>query len=410
MTRRSDDRPGPRTGPGPSTLSVHGGAARGKASEDPREASRLRGASTPIFPASVYAFPDLTASIEAFTGKQPAYLYSRYAHPTGAAVEGRLAAVEGAESAALLSSGMAAIAFTLLTFCRAGDHLLCTADLYGGTSEFLRRVMPGLGIEVEPVDVDAAGAIAGRVRPATRMILVESPTNPLLKVVDFETLFGSLGAERPLTILDATFATPLGQRAFDAGFDLVVHSATKYIGGHDDLLAGVVSGREELVGAVAETRRMMGAVCDPQTAWLVDRGLKTLALRWERQCSNAGELARRLETHPTVRRVHYPGLPSHPYHAVAARQMRWFGAVLAFDVDGGAAAAGRVHDRLRLILRAPSLGGVESMTLHPATSSHRTLDREERERLGITDGLLRLSVGIEDVEDLWEDLDRALSD
>ena len=384
--------------PGSSTRSVHAG--RGHPIEG--------GLALPLFPAAVYALPTLDDAVAAFTGERPALVYARYAHPTGQMVEARLAALDEADDAALFSSGMAAIALTAMTLCRAGDHLLASAEMYGGTLELLRSVLPDCGVDVELVPLKELGALRPRLREKTRLVLVESPTNPLLRVVDFQALFAGLGTPRPVTALDATFMTPLGQDAWGAGFDLVLHSATKYLGGHDDLTAGVVSGRRELVAAIRDKRRVVGAMCDPQTAWLVERGVKTLAVRWERQCANALALARRLEAHPRVERVHYPGLPSHPQHDCAKRQMRAFGAVLAFDVTGGLEAARRVFDRFEVIARAPSLGGVESMALHPATSSHRGLSAEERREAGIGEGLLRLSIGIEDEADLWEDLRQAL--
>jgi cystathionine beta-lyase/cystathionine gamma-synthase len=208
--------------------------------------------------------------------------------------------------------------------------------------------------------------------------------------------------------LDATLATPLGQDAIGAGFDLILHSATKYLGGHDDLVAGVVLGSRERLAPIRARRRITGTNCDPHTAWLLGRGLLTLALRWERQCANALELARRLDAHPSVPHVHYPGLPSHPHHELALRQMPEFGAILAFEAGPDLAAARRVHDAFRLVARAPSLGGVETQVLHPATASHRALSPEERAQVGISDGLLRLSVGIEEIEDLWIDLEQAL--
>lgn len=366
------------------------------------------GVALPIHPASVYAFPDLESTLAGFEGRPPGHLYSRFDHPTGIAVEARIAAVAGSERALLFSSGMAAIALAAMTYCRDGGHLLASTDLYGGTATLLRAILPGLGIRVEQIPVDAFGDAGRYVRPDTRMILVESPTNPLLRLIDFDALFASLPAPRPVVMLDATFATPIGHRAGVERFDLVLHSATKYLGGHDDLLAGAITGSAARLAPIYETRKFVGATCDPNTAWLIERGLKTMALRYERQCANALELARRLEAHPRVERVHYPGLPSHPHHELARRQMTAFGGVLAFEVRGGQAAAVRAFDALRLVLRAPSLGGVESAVLHPATSSHRGLSAKEREAIGIGDGLLRLSVGIETVDDLWRDLTQAL--
>jgi cystathionine beta-lyase/cystathionine gamma-synthase len=356
----------------------------------------------------VGAFASHEETVDAFEGRRRAFLYARYGHPTGEVVEARLAALQRTESAVLCSSGMAALSLTILALCGRGDHLIASPEHYGGTTELLREVVAGWGIEVELVPLGELGALGPRLRENTRLILVESPTNPLLRLVDLDQLFAGLGTPRPPVALDATLATPLGQDAAGAGCDLILHSATKYLGGHDDLTAGVVLGPESLVGPIRERRRIVGATCEPYTAWLLERGLKTLAVRWERQCANAGWLAERLEAHPEVSRVFYPGLASHPHHKLARRQMTSFGAMLAFEVRGGLQAARRTYDRLALIARAPSLGGVESMILHPATASHRQLSPGERRTLGIADGVLRLSVGIEDREDLWADLEQAL--
>lgn len=345
-----------------------------------------------------------------FEKRRDGFIYARFAHPTGEEVERRLAAVQGAESAALCASGMAAISLAVLAHCRAGDHILASHALYGGTTEFLKTIAPSAGLEVTFAALEAFADPSSLLRPATKLVFLESPSNPLMRLADFGAMFAGLpgGDARPLTVLDATLATPLGQDAMGAGFDLVVHSGTKYIGGHDDLTAGIVLGRNEVVEPVRERRRILGANCDPQTAWLLERGLRTLAVRWERQCANALFLAGKLEGHPRVDRVFHLGLPSHTHHELARRQMTSFGAVLAFEVVGGLEGARTVFDGLRLVARAPSLGGVDTMVLHPATASHRGLSAEELEAAGITDGLLRVSAGIEDPEDLWGDLEQAL--
>jgi len=358
----------------------------------------------------VYAFESLAEVEQALEASDDTDVYARYSHPTGRAVEKRLAALSGTEDAILYASGLAAISDAVLATCSPGDHLLTSSEQYGGTTDLLRRVVGGTGVEVEFAPLGEPGMLRDRIRPSTRMVFVESPSNPLLHLVDFEALFSGLGSGpvRPLVALDATLATPLGQDAAGAEFDLILHSATKYLGGHDDLVAGVVLGSRNRLAPLRARRRLSGANCDPHTAWLLGRGLLTLALRWERQCANALELARRLEAHPGVAHVHYPGLASHPHHELARRQMPAFGALLAFETGPDEAAARRVHDRFQLVARAPSLGGVETQVLHPATASHRALSPEERRQAGITDGLLRLSVGIEDVEDLWADLEQAL--
>ena len=382
---------------GPSTRCIHGGR------------DRRAGLALPVSPSAVYEFATLEDAIATFQNRRDGYIYSRYAHPTGNEVERRLAAVQGTEAAVLCSSGMAAIALTMLAFCRAGDHLLASRELYGGTTDLLKEYAPGLGLEVEFVPLEDLGHLASRVRENTKLVFVESPSNPMAHVVDFESLFAGIGdGVPPLMVIDSTLATPLGHDPVGAGFDVIIHSGTKYLGGHDDLVAGVVLGRSELMQQVEARRRIFGATCDPQTAWLLERGLKTLSVRWERQCTSAGYLAGKLENHPRVERVHYPGLPSHPHHVLARKQMQSFGALLAFEVAGGLEGARSTFDALQLIARAPSLGGVDSMVLHPPTASHRSMSPAEREEIGISDGMLRLSVGIEDPEDLWADLDQAL--
>jgi cystathionine beta-lyase/cystathionine gamma-synthase len=385
--------------PAPETRCIHGGQDR-----------KDRGLAPPIFPASVYAFASLQESIDTFEGRRHAPLYARYGHPTGEEVEARIASLEGAEACILTASGMSVVSMLVAAACKPGDHVIASKEQYGGTTELLRMTAISSGVEVEYLPLEAFAQVGTRVRSNTRLIVLESPSNPLMRLANFARLFGSLGiSSRPLVVLDGTLGTPLGQSALAAGFDLVFHSATKYLGGHDDLTAGVVSGKKEWIERLREKRRMMGAMCDPFCAWLLGRGVRTLAVRWERQCSNAAVLAERLEAHPQVSRVHHLSRPSHPDHALAREQMRSFGALLAFEVSGGLDAARRAYDRFTLIARAPSLGGVESMSLHPVTSSHRQLSQEERNAVGISDGLLRLSVGIEHVEDLWRDLAQALA-
>jgi len=386
--------------PAPETRCIHGGQDR-----------KDTGLAPPIFPASVYAFASLKESIDTFEGRRQAPLYARYGHPTGEEVEARIASLEGAEACILTASGMSVVSLLVAAACTPGDHVIASKEQYGGTTELLRMTAASSGVEVEFLPLDAFSNVGARVRGNTRLIVLESPSNPLMRLANFKALFGSLGGSgRPLLVLDGTLGTPLGQNALAAGFDLVFHSATKYLGGHDDLTAGAVSGKKEWIDRMRERRRVMGATCDPFCAWLLGRGLKTLAVRWERQCGNAGTLAERLEGHPLVNRVFHLSRPSHPDHVLAREQMRSFGALLAFEVRGGLDAARRTYDGFRLIARAPSLGGVESMSLHPVTSSHRQLSLEEREAVGISDGLLRLSVGIENVEDLWRDLSHALGD
>lgn len=387
---------------GPSTRSVHGGR------------SSDRGSALSLDPSAVYAFDSLAETEAVFAGGQAGHIYGRFGHPTGEAVEARLAAVQGAEAALLCASGMAALAVTVLAHCRHGDELIVTNELYGGTVGLLRTLAERVGFTVTWLTVDEAAGAADRVTGHTRLILVESPSNPLGHVVDAPALLRGLDdressmGNRPVTAIDATLSTPLGADPVAAGFDLVIHSATKYLGGHDDVTAGVVLGSLDRVAALEAVRRMLGANADAQSAWLVERGLKTLALRWERQCANAAYVAGRLETHPAVARVWYPGLASHPHHARAREQLRDFGAVVTFELEGGADAARTVHDAVRLVRRAPTLGGVDTMILHPVTASHRGMTEAERTAVGITPGMLRLSLGIEDPADIWDDFEQAL--
>ena len=393
---------------GPSTRCVHG-APTGVDDEDavaPSPNNPGKPSAPGIHPASVYRFPDLASTDKALANPGSRLVYSRYGHPTGEYVEGRLAALEDAESAVLFSSGTAAMVACVLSVCGSGDRVVASSSLYGGTTSFLQELRDRHGLDVAFASIDElyrSSALEG-----AELVVVESPANPLTRLVDFERLMAALPQPKPVTVLDATFATPLSQRAMASGFDLVAHSATKYLGGHDDLLAGVVCGGADRLNPVREWRRRFGAACDPQTAWLLDRGLKTLALRWERQCQNAAAVAEFLNKHDAVRRVWYPGLESHPDHELARRQMHGFGAVVAFEVDG-LEAARAVYDALQVIQRAPTLGGVESTVLHPVTASHRDVDPAARETLGIFSGTLRLSLGIEDAHDLIDDLRAALS-
>ncbi|MFO8013524.1 MAG: PLP-dependent aspartate aminotransferase family protein [Phycisphaerae bacterium] len=334
--------------------------------------------------------------------------YGRMGNPTVSRVEARLAAIEGAERARLFASGMAAVTTTMLAYLERGDHLVLTSDCYKRTRDFGTALLARVGIEASLVapDVDA---IAKALRPETRVILAEVPSNPYQYVVDIDRL-ADLGRDRGvLTVVDSTFATPVNLRPLEWGVDLVVHSATKYLGGHNDLVAGVVAGREARVAPVADLLSTLGGICDPTTAFLLDRGLKTLSARVHLQNTAGLAVARFLEGHPGIRRVFYPGLASHPQHEVAARLMGGYGGVVTFLVDGGFEATARFVDRLAIPKIAPSLGGVEALVEQPALMSFWDLAPEERERLGMHDNLVRLSLGIEEAADLINDLDQALS-
>ena len=356
----------------------------------------------PMWSAAVWESADLDESRRRASGVRPGEFYARYSNPTVRAFEEAIAELEGAEDALAFGSGMGAISSVLLALCSAGDHVVASRQLYAGTSALLSGPMARLGVETTFVDGADAEAIVAAVIPGrTTVVFVESPSNPLLGVVDLEALGAIAG---PFTVVDATFATPLGQRSLEFGVDLVVHSATKGISGHNDVTLGVVAGERELIEAVWAYSVLHGSVASPSDAQAALRGLRTLDVRLARQSATSLELARRLEGHPSVAAVHHPGLDSHPQAARAKSQMRSTGSMLAFEVSGGLDAARRVHDGLSLIRRATSLGGTETLICHPSSTTHVSLSEEDRRAIGVTDGLLRVSVGLEDVDDLWGDL------
>ncbi|NOZ27843.1 MAG: aminotransferase class I/II-fold pyridoxal phosphate-dependent enzyme [Chloroflexi bacterium] len=369
---------------------------------------------TPIVQTSAYTFPDSEAlerfmEERMFWDKPQGQEYGRYGNPTVRAAEAKLAALEEGEDAILVSSGMAAITTALLILLRPGDHLIVTADAYRRTRAFCRLYLRRWGVQVTVVPSGDYQAIEEAIRPETRYIFSETPTNPFLRVLDLERVVSLARAHGVGTIIDSTIATPYNLRPLSYGADLVIHSVTKYLAGHNDLLAGVVIGRDGLTVPLREAQAMFGAVVDPTVAYLILRGLKTLELRIERQNTSAMAIARFLEEHPRVRRVWYPGLESHPDHPIAARQMRGFSGLISFEIDGSAEDARRFVDALRIPRIAPSFGGVESLVEQPALMSYYEMAPEDREALGITDQLVRLSVGVEALDDLLADLEQALS-
>jgi len=394
-----NDEKKPEEGEGPSTRAVHAGEPRPKGDFS---------ITPPLVLSSTFTFPktrDVVAFMEGRAeGREE---YGRYGNPTRQAVEAKLAALEGAEAACLFSSGMAAVTTALLAMLRSEAHVVFTDDCYRKTRQFADAVLKKMGIAAELVPPKVE-AIEKALRPNTRIIFTESPTNPYLSVVDLEKLSALARARRVKTIVDSTFATPYNQRPLALGIDLVVHSATKYLGGHNDLLAGCLLGGRDLVGAIRDVQGMLGAVPGPTSCYLLARGLKTFALRLERQNQSGQRIAEFLEAHPRVKRVHYPGLASHPDHAVARRQMRGFGGVVSFELDGALEDCSRFVDALRIPQIAPSLGGVESLVEQPSLMSFYELTPEERARIGIKDNLVRYSVGVEDAEDLVRDLEQAL--
>jgi len=361
-----------------------------------------------IVPASTFGFPG-HAAVEDYFETGRGYLYSRLGNPTVRQVEQFLAQLEEGEAAALFSSGMAAISTLFLTFGAAGRSVAAQRALYGGTADLLGAVLPDFGIEVRWLDLDRLARIEPDDVEGCSLLFLETPVNPTLRLVDLSRAAAAARRAGVPVAVDSTFATPALQRPLSLGVDLVVHSATKYLGGHSDLLGGAVVGNADLVQQVAQRRRALGGTMDPFTAFLLHRGMRTLAVRMDAHCRGAGEVASFLSGHPRVETVHYPGLPDHPDRDLARRQMAGFGGMVSFIVRGGAAAAEQVHDRLELFAKAGSLGGVESLVSIPARMSHRRLSEEERVRVGVPSSLLRLSVGLESARDLIADLDRALS-
>ncbi len=346
------------------------------------------------------------------SGEEPGEFYPRYSHPAGRAFESRVAELERADGAVAFASGMAAIHGIFCGFLKSGDAIACSRDLYGGVSAMLRDDLPRFGIVVRRFDPFDAADLARALAPGVRLVHVETPVNPTCRVVDLARTASATRKAGALLSVDATFLPPPFQRPLELGVDLVMHSATKYLGGHSDALGGVVSGRFELLDRLEPFRRRTGATLSPDTAWLLLRSLATLEMRLEAAAANAGRLAGFLEgmrqNGGGVQKVFYPGLPEHPDHAVALRQQKSFGAMIALQVPGGLAGAARVYDRFRRFARAVSLGGTESLASLPLHTSHALASKEDRERSGIDDGLIRLSVGVEPYDELEADLRQAL--
>jgi methionine-gamma-lyase len=340
-------------------------------------------------------------------GKSSAYIYSRYGNPTLAIAEKKIAALEGAEDAVVTASGTAAISSALLSQLRAGEEVIATRQLYGGSYRLFRDVLPRLGIVVRHVETDLAG-IERLVGPRTKVLYIETPTNPTLRLVDLKKAVAFAQEWGLVSLIDNTFASPVLQKPLSMGFNIVLHSASKYLAGHSDVIAGAAAGNSVLIRQVRAMVIQIGGSMDPEAAFLLIRGMKTLGVRIERQCKNAMLVAKFLEKHPKVASVHYPGLPSHPDYALAKRQMRGFGAMMAFDLKGGLGAARRFCDRVRVFLLAASLGGVESLVVLPIYTSHYKMSTAELRAAGVGPGTVRVSVGLEDPEDLIEDLRQAL--
>ncbi len=386
-----------------STRSVHAGEKRQKP---------YHSLIDPIVPTSTYVF-DSYEDICQFTQDKNNAIptdrleYGRYGNPTVRAVEQRLAALEGGEEALLFSSGMAAVTTTLLTFLKAGDHIIYTDDIYRKTREFGLNFLQRFGVESSMVAMGDYGALEKVIRSNTRLILSETPTNPYLRVVDCEKLVKMANTYGLMTLIDATFATPINLRPLEYGVDLVLHSGTKYLGGHHDLLSGVVVGRKELVDPIREHVNLMGAVADPYNAYLLLRGLKTLGLRVRHQNQAAMQLAEFLLRQPLVEQVYYPGISNHPDYKIAKRQMSGFGGVVSFTLKADLEQTARFLDRLQIPYITPSLGGAESLVSQPALLSYYSISAQDRAAWGVKDNLVRYALGIEDATDLIADIQQA---
>ncbi len=373
------------------TLAVHAG-------ERP---DRAFGAiSVPIYQTSTFAFEDV--------GKTRGFDYSRTANPTRKVLEDTIAKLEGGKAGFAFATGMAAEA-TVIHLLKAGDHVICGDDVYGGTFRLFQNVMPDFGLEFTFLRLDDRRRIERAIRPNTRMLWLESPSNPLLNIVDIEMVADIARKHKLLTVMDNTFASPYFLKPIEYGIDLVVHSTTKYLNGHCDVVGGaVVTTTDDLTERVQFLLNAMGTCASPFDCWLVLRGIETLPVRMRQHEANATAVAHFLKGHPAVNKVYYPGLKSHPGHEIAKRQMKGFGGVVSFEVNGGISASNRFLRRLKIFAIAESLGGAASLAENPGTMSHASMPKEHREKAGITDGLIRLSIGLENIDDLTEDLSQAL--
>ena len=380
----------------PETAAVHGAADLEK-NNGP--------VSTPIYQSSTF---EVTDNDEQQRVTATDRYYTRWGNPTNTVAERAVAALEGMEAALTFASGMGAITTTILALLKAGDHIVAQRDIYGGVTKFFSQWLPRLGIETTFVDTNDYDQHARAICPNTRLLYVESPTNPTLRVVDFKKTAALARQHKLISMIDSTFGTPINQHPAEFGIDLVMHSGTKYLSGHADLTCGVICGRLQLMEQIWETRTTLGNCMDPHASWLLIRGLKTLAVRVARQNENAQRVAEFLEQHAKVRRVHYPFLKSHPQHDIAHEQMRGGGGMVTFEVEGTGEDARRASEAMHLFTLATSLGGVESLVSIPVLTSHAMISAEQRQKMGVTEQMVRLSVGIESVEDQIEDLERAL--
>ncbi|MFZ0310137.1 MAG: aminotransferase class I/II-fold pyridoxal phosphate-dependent enzyme [Candidatus Sulfotelmatobacter sp.] len=360
---------------------------------------------TPIYQTSTF---EVTDNDEQVRATHTDHFYTRYGNPTNSVAEKTIAELEGVDAALTFASGMGAITTTIMALLRSGDHIVAQRDIYGGANKFLSQWLPKMGIETTFVDTIEYEQHARAIRPNTKLLYLESPTNPTLRVVDFKRVAALARQHKLISMIDATFGTPINQNPAKFGIDLVMHSGTKYLAGHTDLICGVVAGSHGLMERIWQTRTILGNCMDPHASWMLVRGLKTLAVRVARQNENALRVAEFLAEHAKVRSVHYPFLKNHPQYAMAREQMAGGGGMVSFEVEGTGEDARRVSEAMRLFTLAPSLGGVESLVSIPVLTSHAMIPAEDRAKMGVTEQMIRLSVGIENAEDLIADLEHAL--
>ncbi len=400
MSDRPTELPPEPRDRGSATSSVHAGELR------QQEANAI---TTPIYQTSTFWFRNSKEVTDYQEGKSDREEYGRYGNPTWRAVERKISALEGGEETVLFASGMCAATTTFMALLPEGSHLIVTSDCYRRTRQFIEQFLSRMGVETTVIEPSNLAAFRDAIRPETQLFFTESPTNPYLRVVDVPAFVEVARAENVRIIIDSTFATPVNHRALDDGADLVIHSATKYLGGHNDLLAGTLTGPRELVEPVRKALGVLGGIIDSHAAWLLLRGIKTLDIRMERHNANGLALARYLESHPKIRKVYYPGLESHPDYAVTQRIMKGAGGVVTFEIDTDLEGAMRFIDATTIPYQAPSLGGVESLIELPVTMSFWDKPKSERLALGITDSLVRYACGIENADDIIADIEQALA-
>ncbi len=363
----------------------------------------------PIYQTVTFGFKKAEDVGRAVRGETDDFVYTRWDNPTTRILEKKLADLEGAQACAFFSSGMAAISTAVMANVQKGDHVLATRDLYGETYRLIHDILPQFGVRTTLVDTEDLDAMRRGVGPNTKIVYVETPTNPTLKLVDIRAAAKIAHSVGAMLIVDNTFSSPLGQLPLKLGADMVVHGATKYLNGHSDVMAGAAAGKKEAIQNIRRMRKVLGGTLDPHAAFLVLRGIKTLAIRMEKHNESAGALTAYLESHRKVRRVNYPGLRSHPQHELAKRQMSGFGGMFSFELKGSMKDAMRFTESLKVATLGASLGAVETLVVQPATMTHTQLTSEDRRKTGISDTLIRVSVGIEDAEDLIADFEQALA-